>query len=132
MDPPPLELIVVDNDPGDEDCRAEVEQAGARYVREDQRGLDNARNAGLRVARGDLVAFTDDDCVPPPTWLRALGGLFADPAVAAVTGPAFAHSLDTPAQVRFEEQGGHRRGSGADAWTGGGLTRSSRPELERA
>ena len=29
MDPPPLELIVVDNDPGDEDCRAEVEQAGA-------------------------------------------------------------------------------------------------------
>ena len=40
------------------------------------------------------MAFTDDDCVPSPAWLRALPELFDDPAVAAVTGPAFAHSLD--------------------------------------
>lgn len=31
-------------------------------------GLSAARNAGIRAARAPLIAFTDDDCVPPPTW----------------------------------------------------------------
>ena len=94
LDPAPDEIIIVDNAPGDLDCRAQVEAAGARYVREDRKGLDRARVAGLGAARCELVAFTDDDCVPSPAWLRALPELFDDPAVAAVTGPAFAHSLD--------------------------------------
>jgi GT2 family glycosyltransferase len=110
LDPPAEEILVVDNDPGNSDCRAEVERAGACYVREDRPGLDRARNAGVRAARGELVAFTDDDCIPAMGWLRALPELFADPSVGAVTGPAFAYALDTPAQVRFEDQGGHRRG----------------------
>jgi GT2 family glycosyltransferase len=110
LDPPAAEILVVDNAPGNHDCRAEVERAGARYIREDQPGLDRARNAGLRAASGELVAFTDDDCVPATGWLSSLGALFADASVAAVTGPAFAYALDTPAQVRFEDQGGHRRG----------------------
>jgi glycosyltransferase involved in cell wall biosynthesis len=110
LDPPADEIVVVDNAPGDRDCRRQAEQAGARYVREDRQGLDNARNAGLRAARSDLVAFVDDDCVPVEGWLRNLPELFDDPIVAAVTGPAFAHALETPAQVRFEDQGGHIRG----------------------
>jgi len=110
LDPPADEIVVVDNAPGDRDCRAEAERAGARYVREDRPGLDRARNAGLRASSGELVAFTDDDCVPAVGWLAALAKLFGDPSVAAVTGPAFAHALDTPSQVRFEDQGGHRRG----------------------
>jgi glycosyltransferase involved in cell wall biosynthesis len=110
LDPPADEIIVVDNDPGKGDCRLEAERAGARYVREDRAGLDRARNAGLRAASGELVAFTDDDCIPATGWLRSLPELFGDLSVAAVTGPAFAYTLDTPAQVRFEDQGGHRRG----------------------
>lgn len=110
LDPPAAEIVVVDNAPGDRDCRAEAERAGARYIREDRPGLDSARNAGLRASSGELVAFTDDDCVPATGWLSSLGELFADASVAAVTGPAFAYSLGTPAQVRFEDQGGHTRG----------------------
>ena len=110
LDPPAAEIMVVDNAPGDRDCRAEAERAGARYIREDRPGLDHARNAGLRASSGELVAFTDDDCVPATGWLSSLGELFADASVAAVTGPAFAYSLGTPAQVRFEDQGGHTRG----------------------
>ena len=110
LDPAPDEILVVDNDPGEADCRAAVEAAGARYVREDRRGLNNARNAAVAAASGELIAFTDDDCVPATTWLRDLPRLFDDPAVAAVTGPAFPYVLDTPAQVAFEAQSSFVRG----------------------
>ena len=43
-------------------------------VDEARRGGSWARNQGLRQAHGDLIAFTDDDCVPPPGWLAALTG----------------------------------------------------------
>jgi glycosyltransferase involved in cell wall biosynthesis len=111
LDPPPDEVIVVDNDPGDLDCREVVEAMGAHYVREDRRGLDNARTTGLEAARGDLVAFTDDDCVPASRWLADLDEVFADSSVGAVTGPVFAYELSSPAQVRIEREGGFTRGA---------------------
>ncbi|MEX2194788.1 MAG: glycosyltransferase family 2 protein [Thermoleophilaceae bacterium] len=106
LDPAPDEVIIVDNDPGPEDCRMAAERAGARYVREDRRGLNRARATGLRAARGDVVAFTDDDCIVPPGWLRTLPEVFADPTVAAVTGPGFAHELETAHQLHREETAG--------------------------
>ena len=43
-----------------------------RHVRHpEQRGLNAARNTGLRVARSGLVVFVDDDVETPPTWLRS-------------------------------------------------------------
>lgn len=110
LDPPPAEIIIVDNAPGGDDCRAAVVAAGARYVREDRKGLDRARKAGLEAATGDIVVYTDDDCVPPPGWLRHLPRFFDDPSVGAVTGPAFAWSIESPAQARFERDDGFRRG----------------------
>ncbi len=110
LDPPPHEVIVVDNDPGDDGCEDLVAAYGARYVREDRRGLDRARTAGLRAATGELVAFTDDDCVPAPGWLARLDRHFADPTVHGVTGPAFAWEFETPSQLRFELEGGFNRG----------------------
>jgi glycosyltransferase involved in cell wall biosynthesis len=110
LDPAPLEVIVVDNAPGADDCEAVVLAKGFRYVREDRKGLDNARNAGVRAARGDLIAFTDDDCVVPAAWLAPIAAGFADPTVAAVTAPAFPYALDTPARVRMERQASLARG----------------------
>jgi glycosyltransferase involved in cell wall biosynthesis len=110
LDPAPHEVVVVDNDPGEHDCRAIVEAAGFRYVREDRRGLDNARNTGVRHATGDIVAFTDDDCVPWPAWLRSVPATFADPLVGAMSGPAFPWKLDTPSRVRMERQAPLSRG----------------------
>jgi glycosyltransferase involved in cell wall biosynthesis len=50
-------------------------------------GLSRARNIGARVARGDIIAFLDDDMVPDRGWLGALVEHFVDERVAAVTGP---------------------------------------------
>ena len=110
LDPAPNQIVVVDNDPGEQDVRRLVDGAGAVYVREDRRGLDHARSAGLAAATGDLVAFIDDDCLPPARWLRNLAELFEDHCVGAVTGPAFAHELDSPAKLAFEDSGGFLRG----------------------
>jgi glycosyltransferase involved in cell wall biosynthesis len=110
LDPPAHEIVVVDNAPGERDCRAAVDAIRARYVREDTKGLDHARNAGLRAATGEIVAFTDDDCVPPAGWIGALQRAFADELISAVTGPAFPYLLDTPARVRMEKQASLTRG----------------------
>ena len=110
LDPAPDQIVVVDNDPGDADVRKLAEDAGALYIREDRRGLDHARAAGLAAATSELVAFIDDDCMPPARWLRDLPELFDDPRVGAVTGPAFAFNLDTDAKLAFEDSGGFSRG----------------------
>src|SRR5262249_25559041 len=71
------EVIVVDNNSSDktrevvEDfCRRHPGRFG--YVSEPKQGLSHARNAGVRKARGDIVAFMDDDIIVEPTWLREL------------------------------------------------------------
>ena len=98
LDPPADEILVVDNAPDDSSCRAIALAAGARYIREDRPGLNRARLVGARAARGDVIAYTDDDCVPAPGWLATVGEHFADASVDAVTGPALPWSLDAPAQ----------------------------------
>lgn len=110
LDPPAHEVIIVDNDPGDEDCKDLVRHHGAYYVREDRRGLNQARAAGLHMATGSVVAYTDDDCVPARTWLARVDEHFSDLTVDGVTGPGFAYALETPAQLRFELEGGFNRG----------------------
>jgi glycosyltransferase involved in cell wall biosynthesis len=75
-----LELIVVD-DASTDDTWTELRRLASMAriplvpVRlETNSGPAAARNAGWRRARADLVAFTDDDCVPQPGWLQALLG----------------------------------------------------------
>jgi hypothetical protein len=51
-------------------------------------GLSAARNTGVAAARGDVVAFIDDDAAPDPDWLERLLAPYADPDVVAVGGTA--------------------------------------------
>jgi GT2 family glycosyltransferase len=52
------------------------------------RGESGARNAGVAVALGDVLAFLDDDATAEPAWLSSLLGWYEDPAVLGVGGAA--------------------------------------------
>lgn len=72
------ELLVVDNGSTD-DTRSVLESAAARHpalrhVLEPRAGLSAARNCGLRHAKGEAIAWTDDDVVPESEWLARLTG----------------------------------------------------------
>ncbi len=100
---PAGEVIVVDNAPRGDGARAAAERAGVRYVVEPRAGLDRARNAGVRAARGALLAFTDDDAVPAPDWVEVLLECLADAELAGVAGPMLPLELETEAQRLFEQ-----------------------------
>ncbi len=109
----PLEVLVVDNRPATSGVRESVRRrglAGVRYVAEPARGLSRARNAGLRRAAADVVAFTDDDVEVTPEWLAQLAAPFTDPAVGCVTGQIVASRVETDAERWFAEYGGYSKG----------------------
>ena len=51
---------------------------GATYIRSSRRGLSAARNEGAAVATGDVLLFTDDDCLSEPGWAETWAGCFAE------------------------------------------------------
>jgi GT2 family glycosyltransferase len=109
--PAPLETLVIDNAPSTAATRGVVDGfPGVRYVLEPTRGLNVARNRALQEARGDIVAFTDDDAVPEPEWLAGLLRNFQTARTACVTGLTLPASLDTPAQELFEQHCTFSRG----------------------
>jgi GT2 family glycosyltransferase len=106
-----VDVLVVDNAPESDGTRRVVEGfRTVRYIREPRRGLNAARNRALREARGDIVAFTDDDATPERGWLRALLSNFGDPRVMCATGLTLPRELETEAQVAFESHSPFGRG----------------------
>ncbi len=73
-----LEVVVVDNNSSDGTAEflcslaGRCDLASLRVLHEERPGKSHALNAGLRAARGDLLAFTDDDVVPERQWLTQL------------------------------------------------------------
>lgn len=71
QDYPDVEVIVVDD--GSTDTTADIARAaGVRLIQTLGTGASVARNLGIEAARGDLVAFTDGDCVADTRWVRSL------------------------------------------------------------
>ncbi|MFB8247646.1 glycosyltransferase [Streptomyces sp. NPDC055952] len=114
QDHPRFEIVVVDNAPVTDETRELVERKYAervRYVCEPVPGLAAAHNAGLAAVAGEVVAFTDDDVVADPRWLRELTAPFAaDARLGCATGLILPARLTTPAQVLLESHGGFAKG----------------------
>lgn len=71
-----MEIIVVDNSSDEEQYkRCKAEYAGYenfRFIFEPETGLSNARNTGARLAKGDVIAFLDDDAIASSSWLEEI------------------------------------------------------------
>jgi glycosyltransferase involved in cell wall biosynthesis len=82
-----FEIIVVNNNPDDpvpngffipENCSVITEQKPGSYA---------ARNAALKIAKGEIVGFTDSDCIPDNNWIRnAVNYLIANPECSRIAG----------------------------------------------
>lgn len=90
----PTEIVVVDNCSTDATERVVQDLSDRypgliRYIAEERLGLSHARNTGMRAARGDIIAFIDDDVVLCPGWLEGLARAFdTHPEAACVCGPS--------------------------------------------
>ena len=113
---PSYEVIVVDNAPSTSATADFIQQRYAdepkiRYIREDHPGLSAGRNRGIAEARGDIIAFTDDDVVVDTYWLTGLvRGFSVTENVACVTSLLLPLELETSPQLWFEEFGGFNKG----------------------
>lgn len=102
------EVVIADN-AGSEATATLVDEFGRaettfRYVRANhQRGPAAARNVGWRASQAEVIAFTDDDCLPEPGWLRA--GLAALGASDAATGKVIMPLPDRPTDYERDAAG---------------------------
>jgi len=84
-DPGKLEIVVVDGNSSD-GTRKIVEEYPVLLVDEEGKGLNAARNTGIKWSTGEIVAYTDGDCVVPPDWVRSIARNFRSPMVGFVGG----------------------------------------------
>lgn len=91
LDKDTFEIVVVDNASTDDTASAVNRIIGLRgaqihYVYENRLGLSYARNAGIAAARGDIIAFMDDDAWAAPEWLAALLRTYQENLAACAVG----------------------------------------------
>lgn len=110
------EVIIVDNAPSNDETanliqRLSADHANLRYSLEPKPGLSYARNCGLAEAKGEIVAFTDDDVLVDSHWITSLVKAFnITEKVACVTGMVFPAEFETLPQWWLKLYGGFDRG----------------------
>jgi len=121
LDYPDFEIIIVDNrvGSGHQPIPPFTHDGRVKIVTESTPGVSAARNRGIAEARGEFLAFTDDDAKVDRNWLRAIALAFNDdPDVEAIGGMIRPFELDTQPQLWFEEfYGGFTRSFEAKKWS---------------
>src|SRR5690606_16903345 len=81
------EVIVVDNGSTVELPDVRGIDPRFRIIREHVPGSYAARNRGIQEARGEILAFTDSDCIPVPNWIDSAVQVFeSEPTVSLIAG----------------------------------------------
>jgi glycosyltransferase involved in cell wall biosynthesis len=100
------EVIVVD-DGSDDDTTEVAQQNGARVIRQSKKGTSAARNRGIADALGDIVLFTDADCIAAPNWVEQLARPLMNTAIHGTVGRIVtrqAHWLARLIQAELDER----------------------------
>ncbi len=92
-----VEVIVVDGNSTDK-TREIVKNYPVKLVIENKKGLNVARNIGIKQSNGEIVAFTDADCIVPSNWITKIVENFKDPKVSCVGGSTKALNSDFVSQ----------------------------------
>jgi glycosyltransferase involved in cell wall biosynthesis len=89
--PDRYEIVVIDNNSTDASAEIVRRHPRVRLTCERKTGPYAARNTGVAQAHGEIIAFTDPDCVPASDWLPRIESAMADPEVGIVLG---SHAFD--------------------------------------
>ncbi|MGH7916480.1 MAG: glycosyltransferase, partial [Candidatus Binataceae bacterium] len=89
LDYPAYEVIVVDDGSRDRTAAIAAEFPEFRLIRQSNRGLSEARNVGLHAAHGELIAYTDSDCVADPHWLTLMVRAISERGLDGCGGPNY-------------------------------------------
>lgn len=102
----PQEVIVVDNNSIDH-TQSVIDKykknLAIRSFRETRIGIPYARNAGIMVAKGNIIAFLDDDCIASAMWLSSIEKFFIKypSAIGVIGNTSVSNNTCVPALVEF-------------------------------
>ena len=91
---PDYEVMLVDDGSTDDTAYIAAQFSQVRYIHQSNHGLSHARNTGAAAARGEVLAYTDSDCMADVDWLYYLIGTLVNGDYAGVGGP----NVTPPAQ----------------------------------
>lgn len=102
----PQKVVVVDNGSTDQTWLTISKYRKIfpiRTIRETHVGIPYARNTGIKIAKGDIVAFLDDDCIADPQWILSIEKFFRQyrQAVGVIGNTLVANNRFIPALVEF-------------------------------
>lgn len=100
------EVIAVDDGSSDS-TRERVAEYGTKLLTQDHQGPAVARNLGAAQAQGEIVLFTDADCVPASDWIETMLTPFSDEQIVGVKGVYCTHQKELVArfvQLEYEDK----------------------------
>lgn len=97
-----LEVVVVDGMSRD-NTRNIIKEFPFKLVDQEGSGLNAARNTGIKYSEGEILAYTDGDCVLPEDWAKKIVSNFEDPVIGFVGGTMEGYDRSNPLSNYMDE-----------------------------